>query len=155
MQETSNGKLGKEHTVKRVSGKAIFMVAGCLTLILLMGSTLASAANVSKVKPEELKKLIESKADVIVVDAQPKGAYDVGHIPGAVNLPWVPQIKSPGKLPKNKDLILYCACTHDEDSTDLANQLVTRFGYTRVKLLEGGWLKWVELGYPQEKTKKK
>lgn len=131
------------------------MIAGCLTLIMFMGISAASAANVGKVKPEELKKLIEGKADIVIVDAQPKGAYDVGHIPGAVNLPWAQQIKSPGKLPKNKDLILYCACTHDEDSTDLANQLVTRFGYTRVKLLEGGWLKWVELNYPQAKTKKK
>ena len=131
------------------------MVVVCATAVLFLGITAASAANVGKVTPQELKNLIGSKADIVVVDAQPKGAYDVGHVPGSVNLPWVPQIKSPGKLPKNKDLVLYCACTYDEDATDLANQLVTRFGYTRVKLLEGGWLKWVELGYPQEKTKKK
>ncbi len=142
--------------MKKLSGRAFFMVAGCLAVVLLMGISAASAANVGSVTPEELKKLIDGKAkNIVVVDAQPKGAYDVGHIPGAVNLPWIPQVKSPGSLPKNKDLILYCACTHDEDSTDLANQLVTRFGYTRVKLLTGGWLKWVELGYPQEKTKKK
>ena len=141
--------------MKRFSARAVFMVVVCATAVLFLGITAASAANVGKVTPQELKNLIGSKADIVVVDAQPKGAYDVGHVPGSVNLPWVPQIKSPGKLPKNKDLVLYCACTHDEDATDLANQLVTRFGYTRVKLLEGGWLKWVELGYPQEKTKKK
>lgn len=134
------------------------MVVAYVTAVLVLGISAASAANVGKITPEELKKLIDTKAtkNMVVVDAQPKGAYDVGHVPGSINFPWVPQIKNPaGTLPKNKDLVLYCACTHDEDSTDLANQLVTKFGYTRVKLMEGGWNKWVELGYSQEKTKKK
>jgi rhodanese-related sulfurtransferase len=94
--------------------------------------------------------LIESKADIVVVDNQPKGAYDMEHIPGAVNFPWAMQIKLPINLPRNKMLILYCACSHEEDSTDVANQLM-EFGYHNVKLLEGGWLRWVELGYPIEK----
>lgn len=131
------------------------MVVVCVTAVLSLGIAAASAANVGKVTPQELKKLIESRADLVVVDVQPKSAYDVGHVPGAINFPWASQVKNPGKLPKNRDLVLYCACTHDEDATDIANQLVTSFGYTRVKLLDGGWLKWLELGYPQEKAKKK
>jgi rhodanese-related sulfurtransferase len=130
------------------------MVAGCAAWI-FMGIPTASAANLGKVTPQELKKLMDQKADIVVVDAQVKEAYDVGHIPGAVNLPAYPPIASPGNLPKNKDLIVYCACAHEEDAIDLANQLMTKFGYTRLKLLEGGWIKWVELGYVQEKAKKK
>ncbi len=104
-----------------------------------------------RVKPEELKALIDAKADIVVVDAQPKSAYDAGHIPTAVNLPWDMKIKSAGGLPKDKVLVIYCACTHEEDAGDIGMQLITNFGYKNIMLLDGGWIKWVELGYPQEK----
>ena len=113
---------------------------------------LALAAEVQHVKPEELKKLLESKdTGIVIVDTQPKGAYDLGHIKGAINFPWEMELKSPGKLPKNKTLILYCDCAHEEDSTDVANQLMKKWGYTDLKLLEGGWSKWQQRGYPIDK----
>jgi rhodanese-related sulfurtransferase len=115
-------------------------------------SSNASAQDIQSIKPEELKKLIESKANILVVDNQPKGAYDIEHIPGAVNFPWTAQIKVPVNLPRNILLILYCACSHEEDSTDVASQLM-EFGYNNIKILEGGWLRWVELGYPIEKNR--
>ncbi len=116
--------------------------------------TLAIAApkkpeQLQSISPEGLKELIEGGADVIVVDNQPAEAYAVGHIKGAVNFPWAAEIPSPKELPKNKLLILYCGCAHEEDSTDVAMQLVKR-GYTKLMLLQGGWPKWVELDYPQE-----
>ncbi len=61
------------------------------------------------------------------------------------------EIKSPGNLPKDKLLILYCGCAHEEDSSDVAMQLI-KFDYKKIMLLEGGWLRWVELGYPVEKN---
>jgi rhodanese-related sulfurtransferase len=126
-----------------------------ILLYLVMGgviaSSFASAQEVERIQPEELKKLIESKADIVIVDNQPKISYEMEHIPGAVNFPWAMEIKFPVNLPRNKVLILYCACSHEEDSMDVANQLIKRFGYKDVKLLEGGWLRWVELGYPIKK----
>ena len=110
-----------------------------------------SALEITRIKPDELKKMIESKANIVVVDTQPKGAYEIGHIKGAISFPWAPDIKSPGNLPYNKTLILYCDCPHEEDSIDVANQLTENFGYTDIKILEGGWLKWQKLDYPIEK----
>lgn len=128
----------------------VILILGYLAVVLVIASSIVSAQEVQRIKPEELKRLMENKADIVVVDNQPKGAYDMEHIPGAVNFPWAMQIKLPINLPRNKVLILYCACSHEEDSTDVANQLM-EFGYHNVKLLEGGWLRWVELGYPIEK----
>jgi len=128
----------------------VILILGYLAVVLVITSSILSAQEVQRIKPEELKKLMENKADIVVVDNQPKGAYDMEHIPGAVNFPWAMHIKGPVNLPRNKVLILYCACSHEEDSTDVANQLM-EFGYHNVKLLEGGWLRWVELGYPIEK----
>ena len=112
----------------------------------------ASAADFALIKPEELKKLIDSKkTDFVVVDTQPKGVYDMGHIKGAISFPWDMELKNPGKLPKDKTLILYCDCAHEEDSIDVAKQLKNKWGYTNLKILEGGWSKWQQLGYPIDK----
>jgi len=113
----------------------------------------ASIEKIQRISPEELKALIEGGADIVVVDNQPKGAYDLGHIKGAVNFPWAMEIKGPGDLPKDKLLITYCGCAHEEDASDVAMQLITKFGFRKVMLLDGGWFKCVELGYPTEKSK--
>jgi len=137
--------------MKKSFGCIVILISGYLAVALVIASFTASAQDVQSIKPEELKKLIESKADIVIVDNQPKGAYDMGHIPGAVNFPWAMQIKVPVNLPRNKALILYCACSHEEDSTDVAEKLMKEFGYNNIKVLVGGWLRWVELGYPIEK----
>jgi len=134
--------------------------------------TPVSAAEVQWIGPEELKKLIENNdPSILIVDNQPKAVYDLGHIKGAISFPWAMDIKSPGELPVDKMLILYCDCAHtedsmrllgqwtsnsdscssDDDSTDVANQLMTKFGYKNIRILEGGWSKWKQLGYPIEK----
>ena len=136
--------------MKKSFGCMVILISGYLAVAWVIAPFIASAQEVQSIKPEELKKLIESKADIVVVDNQPKGAYDMGHIPGAVNFPWAMQIKVPVNLPRNKVLILYCACAHEEDSTDVAEKL-REFGYDNIKVLEGGWLRWIELGYPIEK----
>jgi len=128
--------------------RPLLLILGSLVVIWVMISSIASAQEFQLIKPEELKKLIDSKADILVVDNQPKGAYDMEHIPGAVNFPWAMQIKGPVNLPRDKVLIFYCACSHEEDATDMAEKLMKEFGYRNIKVLEGGWLRWVELGYP-------
>jgi rhodanese-related sulfurtransferase len=143
--------------------------AGTLSVAVKSGST----AEIQQIKPEELKKLIESNdPGVLVVDNQPKGVYDLGHVKGAINFPWAMNIKSPGDLPRDKTLILYCDCAHaedplglskqltgesdscsaDDDATDVARQLIDKFGYKNIKILEGGWSKWQQLGYPVDKN---
>ena len=61
-------------------------------------------------------------------------------------------MRGPVKLPRDKTLVFYCACTHEEDSTDMAGQLAKKLGYRNIVLLAGGWLRWQELGYPAEKS---
>jgi sulfur-carrier protein adenylyltransferase/sulfurtransferase len=110
----------------------------------------SASPSVPRVKADELKQSIESKApDILVVSNDPQESYDEGHIPGAVSFPWVNQLKPPVNLPRNKTLILYCSCAHEEDALDMAAKLA-RLGYRNAKVLDGGFLKWVELKYPIE-----
>ena len=138
--------------MKRFAKWMTFFVV--LALTVLSVSICASGQDIAKVKPEDLKKSIESgDKSILIVDTQPKGAYDLGHVKGAINFPWAPTLKSNGNLPKDKTLILYCDCSHEEDSTDVATQLKEKWDYMNIKLLEGGWSKWMSLGYPMEKNK--
>jgi len=101
---------------------------------------------------EALKELIEKKDDsILIVDTQPKAAYKMGHIKGAINFPWAPEIKSPD-LPQDRILVLYCDCTNEEDSVDMAKQLIRNWEYVFVRVLKGGWSQWQKLGYPTEKS---
>jgi rhodanese-related sulfurtransferase len=131
------------------TGCAMFAL---LALVALGSVTAVRAQDFPQIKPEALKEIIE-KGDrsVVIVDAQPKEAYDLGHIKGAVNLPWAADLRSKGDLPKDKMLVIYCDCGHEEDSIDVANQLKEKWGYTNIMLLEGGWSNWQKLGYPIEK----
>jgi rhodanese-related sulfurtransferase len=100
------------------------------------------------IKPAEVLKMTQDKdPSFVLVDTQPPEAFADGHIPGAINFPWVPQVKPPIDLPRDKMLVLYCPCNHDEDSIDMYKKLA-EFGYLNTKILEGGWYKWVALKYP-------
>jgi rhodanese-related sulfurtransferase len=104
------------------------------------------------ITPAEIKKMMDAKdTSFQLVDTQPEEAFAEGHIPGAINYPWVQQVKPPVPLPRNKMLVLYCPCNHDEDSLDMYKKLA-EFGYLNTKILEGGWYKWVALKYPVDGT---
>lgn len=66
---------------------------------------------VTEIKTAELKALIDSKGDHLLVDARPGKRYAAGHMPAAVSLS-VPDYKTKAAsvLPKDKDklLIFYC-----------------------------------------------
>jgi rhodanese-related sulfurtransferase len=100
------------------------------------------------IKPADVLKMMQDKdTSFVLVDTQPEEAFEDGHIPGAINYPWVPQVKPPISLPRDKMLVFYCPCNHDEDSIDMYKKLA-QFGYLNTKILEGGWYKWVALKYP-------
>ena len=133
------------------------LLLGIVVAIFAISICQASPTEIQKISADELKKLIETKRNILIVDVQPKAAYEIGHIKGAINFPWAKEIKGPVKLPKNKSLIIYCDCTHEEDSIDAATQLIDRFSYdsNNIKVLTGGWSGWLNLGYPTEKRKGK
>ncbi len=97
--------------------------------------------------PQELKQDIDQHAkDVLIVDTAAPPIWEEEHIPGAVNLPYTKTLTAPSELSREKTLVLYCACKDDEDSSDMARQL-SLLGYRKVKVLKGGWFKWLDLKY--------
>jgi rhodanese-related sulfurtransferase len=107
------------------------------------------------IAPEDLKKQIDEKSpNLVIVDTAAPPVWEEEHIPGAVNFPYDKNITAPVPLPREKTLVIYCACKDHEDSTDVARQL-SLLGYRNVKVLKGGWFKWVDLKYKTESAESK
>jgi len=111
----------------------------------------ASAMAPQAVAPGDVLKMIEAKrADIALVDTQPADGYAEQHIPGAINYPWVMQIKNfPIPLPRNKVLIFYGSCPND--TSDMVKKLA-EFGYINSKVMDGGLESWIALKYPMTGT---
>jgi 3-mercaptopyruvate sulfurtransferase SseA len=102
----------------RVKFLILALIAG---LVLLTGCTATKTAEVQKAKPSwvfhdivdaefvKANRAVPMPANVMLVDARPyKGKYMKGHIPGAVNIPFLAFDKNIDRLPKNKaDLLIY------------------------------------------------
>jgi len=133
--------------------KIVFLV---FVILLITGIKPVFAEEIQQISPQEVKKMIESKqTNFLIVDAQPQEVYNFEHIKGAVSFPIDDDNKNPSKLPKNKLLIIYCDCAHEEDAITTANELKGKWGFTKVRTLKGGWSGWQKLGYPTEKPVKK
>lgn len=110
--------------------------------------TMMEAPPPTFIKPAEVLKMMQDHdKSFLLVDTQPEMAYAQSHVPGAFNYPFQERLTPPIPLPRDKTLILYCPCTHDEDSISMAKK-IAEFGYYNVKILEGGWYKWEALKYP-------
>jgi rhodanese-related sulfurtransferase len=93
---------------------------------------------------------IPPRKDVMIIDSRPAARrYDVGHIPGAVNIPDSQFDKLKHLLPEDKAklLIFYCGgldCMLSHDSAKKAEAL----GYTNIKVYAEGEPEWVKRGLP-------
>lgn len=80
------------------------------------------------------------------LDARAPSDYVASHIAGAANVPFYEATDHLVALPKDKWLVSYCACPHAESGA-LADALLTN-GFTKVTILDDGFLVWRDRGYP-------
>ncbi len=116
----------------------------------LTGDPKGLGYEVKLITAEELKKLIDEGSDLTIVDTQDERIFPLKHIKGSINFPWAAVIKEPINLPRNKLLIIYCGCAGEEASKEVARQLMANWGFKRIKVLEGGFIRWLKLHYPIE-----
>ena len=105
----------------------------------------AKAGNLVAVSIPQLKKLLDAREPLTLVDARPKERkYDKGHIPGAISLPDSQFDKLAAQLlPADKAAALYFYCEGLECklSNDAAEKAV-KLGYSNVKVVPEGWPGW-------------
>jgi rhodanese-related sulfurtransferase len=103
------------------------------------------------VSAAHIKKLIEEKADYVLIDSRPKRTADKGMIPTAILIPDNEFDKQVAKLPANKEtpLIFYCGgldCVLSENSAHKAKAL----GYKNVLTYPEGYPEWEKLFGPAQ-----
>ena len=115
----------------------------------------AFAADIQVMSKEQLKAKLGS-SDMLILDARSETQWESSQfkIPGAH---WIPKDNTDqwvASLPKNKTLLVYCACTGNGlgASGRVAQELIDK-GFTKVYALDGGWKAWQGSGYPVEARK--
>jgi rhodanese-related sulfurtransferase len=78
-------------------------------LKIVPGPDYARKVETTKMKPAELKQLIDAKGrDFVVVDVRDESEYKEGHIPGAISIPVETFAAKSDVLPKEKKIVVYC-----------------------------------------------
>ena len=102
------------------------------------------AGNYAGVSADWVKKQIDKKADIVLIDSRPKRKkYDKGHIPTAISIPDMQFDKLTNQLPqdKNKMLVFYCGGFKCKLSHKSAKKAIA-LGYTKVKVFAAGYPAW-------------
>ena len=97
----------------------------CILLILL---TLGLFTGCSKVSDEDLRAAHNAyDMGAVIIDVRSKEEFKEGHIPGATNIDLSILDKSYGRIPKNKELIVYC---RSGSRSKVAAQFLRQQGWT-------------------------
>lgn len=103
-----------------------------------------AAGDFRRIDLEEAKSL-HGREGVVFIDARSAGAYERGHIPGAIRIGRktydedYPQHQE--KLRGAKTMVVYCTSRQCEDSGIVATRLIEG-GHGAVLIFEGGWAEW-------------
>src|ERR1700690_834809 len=98
---------------------------------------------------EELKRRLDAREKLTLVDGREKDEWRSGYIPGAISVPrGFLEIQAEQKLPdKNAPIVEYCA---GGTRSALAAATLHDLGYTHVETANPGFVRWKDLGFPVE-----
>ena len=111
---------------------------------------------VDMITAEELKAKMAGNQPVTIIDVRSSEGYAASTttIKGAIHFK-VRKLKyrlnyAPLKdLPKDREIVTYCACPKDQSSISAA-QILQASGFKRVRVLQGGWSEWLRVNGPVE-----
>lgn len=101
------------------------------------------------ITPEELKTKISQNEALAIVDVRGPSAYAQSEktIKGALHTKLRRVAYRLRDLPRDKEVVTYCACPDDEAAIIAARALLSN-GFKRVLVLKGGWNAWLQAGGP-------
>ena len=107
-------------------------------------------SRIRQTTPEEVKNELERGEKIVIVDTREDNEWERGHIRDAMHIgKGVIERDIEARVPdKNTGLVLYCGGGF---RSSIAADNLQKMGYTNVRSMDGGWRKWVALGYPTEK----
>jgi len=104
-------------------------------------------AQIKEVSIADVKKTIDAKENVTLLDVRDKQEFDEGRIPGAINISrGMLEFKVAMIIPdKNAKIVVYCGL---DLRSPLATKAMNDLGYKNAVNMVGGLKAWKEAGYP-------
>ena len=108
----------------------------------------AASASLPLISPQALlERQAKKDPSLFVLDVRSPEEFASGHVPGAVNVPYDQVASQLAKIPKDKDVVLYCRSGR---RTELAGAALKADGYTKLEHLQGDMQAWLKDGRPVE-----
>ena len=131
-----------------------------LALIVIGLTAIAAEAQtapaVEMISADELKAKVAANHPVTIIDVRSSEGYSAATttVKGAIHFKLrklkyrlaYPPLKD---VPKDREIVTYCACPKDQSSIAAA-QILQAGGFKRVKVLQGGWQEWQRANGPVE-----
>jgi len=126
---------------------------GFLPILTVAGQN--SSAAPEFITAEQLKQKLGSDQAITIIDVRDTKTYiNSPRIKGSLyfklrRLPYrltMPPLKD---LPRDREVVTYCACPHDEASIHAA-KIFLEAGFKHVRVLHGGWQMWLKVDGPTE-----
>ena len=114
--------------------------------VILVAQKAAAAADF--MSAEQLKAKLARNEPVTIIDVRDTDSYlNNNKIKGSIHvklrrLSYRLTLAPLKNAPRDRQIVTYCACAHDEASIRAA-QILADAGFTRVRVLQGGWQMWL------------
>jgi membrane protein DedA with SNARE-associated domain/rhodanese-related sulfurtransferase len=135
-----------------VGSAAALMVVGVLAIFIAYKwwerMRFFKSLRMARIDVAELNDLVLAGADPIIVDVRSATAraLEPRWIPGALHVPVEEIAKHMKDLPRDRDIVLYCACPSEASAARVARVLMNH-GFKKVRPLHGGLDAWRAAGY--------
>lgn len=139
----------------RFGSSLAVLVSGALALYIaykyVHRQLLLRELRIARITPDELKQILDAGHEPVIVDLrQPLDRQANPYaIPGALWMAVEDLEHRHHEIPRDRDVILYCACPNEVTAARMA-LLLKRNGITRVRPLAGGVEAWRALDFPVE-----
>jgi membrane protein DedA with SNARE-associated domain/rhodanese-related sulfurtransferase len=143
----------------RLGSSLLVLVVGVLALYItykyVHRQLLLRELRIARIMPDELKKMLDDGHDVTIVDLRQSLEIEVDPytIPGAVRMAVEELETRHHEIPRDRDVVLFCACPNEVTSAQMAI-LLKKNGIIRVRPLVGGVEAWRALNFPLEGVRK-
>ena len=134
-------------------GKAQF-VSGLLVLVLGVIVIQAQQPAINMITAEELKAKMANNEPVVVIDVRSSEGFANSSttVKGSTHfklrkLKYRLQYPPFKDMPRDAEIVTYCACSKDQASIAAA-QILQASGFKRVRVLQGGWQEWLRVNGP-------